>query len=250
MGDTSRMTSATKEFPAAQDCDISPRGHLLVTRKWGLLVWMGGVLCATLTVGLLVLHLLGRGRWGVTIAAQSTARIAFGYFWLSYTAGALVAFLGPSVAVLARHRRDFGLAFAAALSVHLLFVAYLFHISFYRPVSNVVILYFGVGAFWTYALALGSLPSVRDLRGNRFWKIFSTIGIEYIAFLFFCDFVLLPLQYGTLHPLFYLPFAILSIVGSLMRWGAIMWRTHPEPICTGTQPTIAERSKFFTEGQA
>jgi hypothetical protein len=207
-----------------------------VTRKWGLLVWMGGVLCATLTAGLLLLHLLGRGRWGVTIAAQSTARIAFGYFWLSYTAGALVAFLGPSVAVLTRHRREFGLAFAAGLSVHLLFVAYLFHISFYRPVSNDVILYFGVGAFWTYALALGSLPSIRDLLGTRFWRIFSTIGIEYIAFLFFRDFVLLPLQYGTPHPIFYLPFAILSIVGPLMRWGAIMWRGHPSRYAPGRSP--------------
>ena len=88
-------------------------------RKWGFLVWMGGAMCTTLCVGLLVLHLLGRGVWGVTHAAQSTARIAFGYFWLAYSSGALVVFLGPSVAVLTRHRREFGLAFAAAHVFHL-----------------------------------------------------------------------------------------------------------------------------------
>lgn len=137
-------------------------------RKWGFLVCMGGAMCTTLCVGLLVLHLLGRGVWGVTHAAQSTARIAFGYFWLAYSSGALVVFLGPSVAVLTRHRREFGLAFAAALSVHLLFVAYLFHIAFYRPVSNNVILYFGIGAVWTYALALGSIRSIRGFQGHPF----------------------------------------------------------------------------------
>jgi len=187
-------------------------------RRLGLAAWVGGAFCAALAVGLVVIASLGTGWRGVTFATESVARVAFIFFWLAYTGGAFAALFGPRFEGLARHRREFGLAFAAALLVHLAFVAWLFHISYRPPVSDAVIFYFSIGALWAYALAICSVKRVRGLMGSTAWRMFSSAGLEYIAFLFFRDFVVLPLQYGTGHPLYYAPFSILSVVGPALRW--------------------------------
>jgi len=184
---------------------------------------MGGAFCAALGMGLAVLAVLGRGGQGVTIATESVARVAFIFFWLAYTGGALAHLFGRRFESLARRRREFGLAFATALLVHLAFVAWLFHISFRPPVSDAVIFYFGIGALWTYALVLMSLPGLRERMGAT-WSLFSAAGIEYVALLFLRDFVLLPLQSGTRHPLYYLPFAVLSVAGPALRWSSLLLR--------------------------
>jgi hypothetical protein len=191
-------------------------------RKPSVAAWMGGAFCAALGVGLVALALLGRGGQGVTFATESVARVAFVFFWLVYTGGALAALFGPRFASLARHRREFGLAFAAALLVHLAFVAWLFHISYRPPVSHAVIFYFGIGALWAYALAICSVERLRELIGPAAWRLFNAAGLEYIALLFLRDFVLLPYQYGTSHPLYYAPFSILSVSGPVLRWLALV----------------------------
>ena len=63
---------------------------------------------------------------------------------------------------------------------------------------------------------------------TNFWRIFSTIALEYIAFLFFRDFVLLPLQEGIGLPFKYLPFAVLITLGALLRLAATVqrWRAY------------------------
>jgi hypothetical protein len=187
-------------------------------RKLGVAAWMGGAFCSALAVGIIVLALLGRGGRGVTYATESVARVAFVFFWLAYTGGALAAFFGSRLEGIARRRRELGLAFAAALLVHLAFVAWLFHISYRRPVSNEVIFYFSIGALWVYALVIISVKRLREFMGPIAWRLFNALGLEYVAVLFLRDFVLLPLQYGTRSPLFYLPFAILSIAGPVLRW--------------------------------
>jgi hypothetical protein len=188
---------------------------------------MGGAFGAALAVGLAVLLRLGSSVDAVAVATQAVARVAFVFFWPAYAGGALAALFGPAFAGLARHRRAFGLAFAAALLVHLAFVAWLFRISSPQPISDTVALYFGVGALWAYGLTLGSWKPLRDVFGARLWRIFSTAGLEYIAFLFFRDFVLLPLQYDVRHPLtYYGPFAILIIVAALLRWTAALRGLH------------------------
>jgi hypothetical protein len=183
-----------------------------------------GAALAAVAVGFAVLAHFGHGVRGVTIATQSVARLAFAFFWLAYVGGGLAALFGPAFESLARHRRELGLAFAAALAVHLTLVAWLFHISYYPPVPNDVILWFGIGALWVYALALGSVERVRQLFDAGRWRVFTALGMEYVAYLFFRDFVLLPLQYGARHPLFYAPFSILIILGPVLRWGPTVWR--------------------------
>jgi hypothetical protein len=200
-----------------------------MTRRWETAAWVVGAFSAALAVGLIVLAAEGRGIKGYTIATESVARVAFLFFWLSYVAGALAQFFGPAFAGLARRRRELGLAFAAALAVHLTFVAWLFHISFFRPVPDYVVFYFGIGAAWAYGIALASLKRVRDLMGEIAWRIFTTFGIEYIALLFFRDFVLLPHFPGLKSTLFYAPFEVLIIVGALMRWSASIAKTASVP---------------------
>ena len=170
-----------------------------------------------------ILH-FGIGERGVSVATRYIARVAFLFFWLTYTGGALSTLFGSSFAGLGRRRRELGLAFAAALLVHLAFVAWLFRIAARQPISDMWIVYFALGAVCAYALAAGSLKRFGAVLHTRVGRIFSTIAIEYIAFLFFRDFVLLPLQFGARHPLEYAPFALLIIVGPLLRWSVMARR--------------------------
>jgi hypothetical protein len=198
-----------------------------MTQKSSSIAWMGVAYCTALAAGVAILAMRGAGERGVSVATTAVARVAFVFFWLTYVGGALALLFGRVFEGLARHRREFGLAFAAALLVHLTFVAWLFRISAQQPLSNAWIVYFAIGAVSTYALALGSVKRFRGLLRINFWRVFSTVALEYIAFLFFRDFVLLPLQGGVGLPLGDLPFAVLIIFGALLRlaatvrfWGA------------------------------
>jgi hypothetical protein len=116
------------------------------------------------------------------------------------------------------------LAFAGALLVHLALVAWLFRVSARQPISDQWIVYFVLGALGTYVLALGSWQRLSALWKRRLWRIFSAVVLEYVAFLFFRDFVLLPLQFRVAHPAEYLPFALLIILGVMLRWlAALAW---------------------------
>jgi hypothetical protein len=54
----------------------------------------------------------------VAVALRVTARWSFVLFWLAYAAGAMATLWGPPFTGLARHGREFGLAFASAQLVH------------------------------------------------------------------------------------------------------------------------------------
>jgi len=184
--------------------------------------WAGAGFVLALATGLVVLMIAGRHGEGVSAATRSIARVAFVFFWFAYAGGALATFFGMSG--VARHRRQAGLAFVGALSVHLAFVAWLFRISARQPISDEWIVYFVLGAVGAYALAMGSWPRLRALWESRLWRMFSIVVLEYIAFLFFRDFVLLPLQFRVAHPAEYLPFGLLIILGAMLRWLAAAWR--------------------------
>jgi hypothetical protein len=181
---------------------------------------MGFAGASTLAAAVIALLLRGIDEQGVGFANVSAARVAFIFFWLAYVSGSLAALLGTRFVALARHRREFGLAFAAALFVHLILVGWLFRIAAQQPLSDAWIAYFAIGAVCVYALALGSARQFRDITTTRAWRLFSAIALNYVAFLFFRDFVLLPLLDGTRIPLSGLPFAVLSVAGPLLRLAA------------------------------
>ena len=191
----------------------------------------GWGLSAAFAAGFVLLALFGTHEPGVSVATRFVARVAFMFFWLTYTGNALATLFGSTFSGVARRRREFGLAFAGALLVHLALVAWLFAVAAKQPIPNIWIVYFVLGALCTYALAMASLECLRGLWSSRAWRLFSTVALEYIAFLFFRDFVLLPLQSHAGRSIEYAPFAALILLAVPLRWigAACRWRGYVAP---------------------
>jgi hypothetical protein len=188
--------------------------------KYGTAIWMGAALCVALALAVIVAATFGTDERGTKLALRVTARWSFLLFWSAYAGGAMAALFGSSFAVLARHRREFGLAFASAHLVHLGLVIWLFRILGRPPNLDGPTVFFGLGMIWVYVLVLLSVARVRDALGSGFTRILRMAGVEYIAFAFFVDFVVHPLESAT-YPLGYLPFTMMSLGGPLMRLAAL-----------------------------
>lgn len=85
------------------------------------------------------------------------------------------AICGQQFAVLARRGRAFGLAFAAALSVHLGLVLWQMAVV---ADQRTPMLLFWAGMACRYALALFSLPRLRDRLGPRALRILSESAMQ------------------------------------------------------------------------
>jgi hypothetical protein len=183
---------------------------------------MGWAFCAALGLAALMLAALGPGERGTFVALQATARLSFLLFWPAYTAGALTAMFGPAFEPFKRRAREFGLAFASAHLVHLALVAWLTHIGAAPPLGTFVI--FGVAVLWTYLLALFSIGRLQQTLGSWGWWTLRVVGLNYIAYAFALDFLRYP-QFGSFKYLVgYLPFAVLSVFGPLLRLAAFVQR--------------------------
>ena len=125
------------------------------------------------------------------------------------------------LAGLARHGRELGLAYASAQLVHVGLILWIIHIA-KGPVGAMV--FFWVGIFCTYLLALFSLPQLRDALEPRLWRIFRTIALEYIALAFAADFITLQADEFSKYPLSYLPFALMLVSGAGLRVVAFLDR--------------------------
>ena len=117
---------------------------------------------------------------------------------------------------LARRGRDFGLAFASAHLVHVGLVAWLLLRS-PTPFPRSPLIFFGIGVFWIYLLALLSVRPLAGKLGPGTVRMLRTVGVEYIAFAFLVDFAKNPFRGGTLHLLAYAPFLALAAAGPLLR---------------------------------
>jgi hypothetical protein len=163
-----------------------------------------------------VLAIFGVGERGTTIALRLTARWSFVLFWFAYTGSAMTRLFGSHLAGLARRGRDFGLAFASAQIVHVGLILWLFYLA---PGADGGMVFFWLGILCTYLLALFSLPRLRDALGPRLWRISCMIAMEYIALVFFVDFIRIPLHGNGLgnYPVSYVPFALMLVGGVGLR---------------------------------
>jgi hypothetical protein len=202
-------------------------------------LWFGAGLFAALAVAAAILDARGTGEPGVQLAVLMAARVAFAFFLPAYAGGAAARLFGAAFQGVARHAREFGLAFAGALSVHLALVAWLFGIAAQPPVGTLVVVTFGIGALFAYSMALLSLEPLGNRLGTGSWRLFRSAGSQYIAMLFFLDFIVFPLRNGTTHPLEYVPFALLIAIGALLRLAACMRR--PAPVRAVT-PQVGSRA--------
>jgi hypothetical protein len=183
---------------------------------------MFSAVCAALTLAASATIALGAKQSGIDAALAATARLMFLLFWPAYSGGALVALFGAVFQPLKQHAREFGLAFASALLVHLGLVAVLCLIGAAPDAATFI--FFGIGAAWAYVLALFSIPRLRLALGPRNWWLLSNVGMNYVAYAFIVDFLQQPLHGGVRHIIEYLPFAVLSLAGPGLRLAAYMQR--------------------------
>jgi hypothetical protein len=182
-------------------------------------IWMAAAFGISLGLGLASLAISRNG--DIVIALATTARVAFLFFWPAYVGGALTSLFGGAFAPLKEHARELGLAFAAALSVHLSFVAYLCLIG-HAPGTETFII-FGTAAAFTYLLALLSIGPVRRALPSRFWPPIRFVAMNYIALAFLLDFKRFPVS-DLRENLAYLPFTALAVIGLALRFAAWLHR--------------------------
>lgn len=186
-------------------------------------LWMGAAFGAALVLAGGAVMMKGLGPSGTGVGLRLTARLSYLFFWLAYVGGATAILFGPAFGAIARHTREFSLAFASAQLVHVGLVLWRAWISAPQSLLDAVMPFFAIGIIWTYLLAVSSVNCVHNMFGPYSLKVFRTIGSEYIALTFFTDFVVLehqPLQYPVLSALLYVPFWGMLVAGPLLRIAA------------------------------
>jgi hypothetical protein len=192
----------------------------IAVRPSGAAVWMVAALLVSFALAGVVLGHFGTSENGTALALRVTARWCFLLFWPAYAGGALAKVCGSRLGLLASHGRQFGLAFAAALLVHVGLVLWLLYVA---PDQRSPMIFFWVGVFCTYALALLSVQRLHELLGPRLWRMSCQIALHYIALVFAVDFVVEPLRASgpDKYPLSYLPFVIVLAGGVVLRLMAL-----------------------------
>lgn len=181
---------------------------------------MGAAFGTALILAILVLAREGTDVVGIRQALRATARWSFLFFWMAYVGGPLNTLFGRTFRALAKRGRQFGLAFASAHLVHAGLLLWLYQISLRPPVSTRTLVFFGGALFWTYLLALFSIPTLSRLLPSRVWRIIRTLGVEYIALAFLVDFGKNAFRGPAFDVLAYLPFLALCATGLVLRLAA------------------------------
>jgi hypothetical protein len=208
------MNSETRRLRAGAPWRIERAWR--VAREPGAGLWMGSAFCIAVA-----LAMIGLATGGIYAALRLTARWSLLLFWPAYAGGAMTTLFGSRFHILARHGREFGLAYAAAQLVHFGLVACLVADSG-KPLMQAIMPFFAVGVVWTYLLALSSVQPLSGLFAPQRWRILRAVGLEYLALLFFADLVINPIETHGKLPLEYLPFSSLIIIGPLLRVAAAM----------------------------
>lgn len=184
--------------------------------KHGARLWMMAAVVGTLISVTIVFAIMGTGEKGAGAALRVSARLSFLLFWAAYAGGALATVFGPMFESMARHGRNFGLAFAAALSVHLGAALWYYHVSAYPFRFTPIIRAELVGVVWIYILASFSIKRLRDLISPELWRRMRVLGMEYVAVLFAFNFAVFPTT------ITYFPFLLLIIAAMIFRLVAVL----------------------------
>lgn len=192
------------------------------SRAWP---WVASAVLAGVLAAGLAVALLGADKTGATAAVKVSALLSFLLFLAAYAGGPLAALFGRRFEALARRGRELGLAFAAALSVHLGLVALTIAWSSHPFEPNGLEIAEMIGAAWIYALAVFSIARLRRLLSPAVWRWMRILGMDYIALIFARNFLSFPLK-----PL-YLPFLLAAVGAIALRIVAI--RRRPGAIRSG-----------------
>jgi hypothetical protein len=187
--------------------------------------WMILPVAAALTLTAAVLALVGTDDNGIDVGVRATARLAYAFFLPAYIGGALATLFGAAFDGVRRRGREFGLAFAAALAVHLALVAWLCVLGDLPPIRTFIV--FGIGATCVYGLALFSITKLQQRLGPRAWGVLRFLGMNYIACAFADDFLRVAPTITLEYLLCYLPFALLAMASPALYFAALVKRWAP-----------------------
>jgi hypothetical protein len=126
----------------------------------------------------------------------------------------LTSLFGNAFLPVRQHARDFGLAFASAMIVHLWLVIWLCVIGA-LPSARIFVI-FGLAAIFTYLLALLSVRRVRELLPHKFWPPILAVTTNYIVLAIVDDFKrfrVSDLRDGVAYP----PFSTLAVGGLILE---------------------------------
>jgi hypothetical protein len=207
---------------------------------------MSAAFLVALALAVIILAIFGAGERGTAIALRATARWSFVLFWAAYAGGA-IAYLWPRLDGLARHGRELGLAYASAQLVHVGLVVWIIHVA--TDPSGAMV-FFWIGIFCTYLLALFSLPRLRSALDPHLWRIIRVIALEYIAIVFTADFI--SLHAHALGTLSYLPFALVLVAGAGLRLAAFcdrrLWPLRESfSLRSPSRPTLSRFAHMYRE---
>ena len=182
-------------------------------------VWVAAAVAASVVVAIAKIARAGDLDHGLPSAVGAVARVAFIPFWLSYTGGAWAALGFKRFAVVRDHARELGLAFAAAIGVHVGLICW----QSLRgdPPGPTVVVIFGAAAALTLLLSVASLPALYKRLPRVALGRFRTCATTYIALVYLLDFAIRP-QPAILHYwIAYAAFAALDVLGLAAR--ALAW---------------------------
>ena len=185
------------------------------SRLWA---WVGAAFVVNLFLAAAIVLALGTDTHGIGIALRVTARVSFFWFWAAYTGGALTTLFGAAFLPLKQHGRELGLAFAAALSVHLALVAWLCWMGVVPQAG--VFIFFGTAAALTFVLAIFSFGDFHAMLGPKGWRLLRIIAMNFVLYAFLKDFMHEPLHGGVVRVMEYLPFVIMAIAALLLQFAA------------------------------
>ncbi len=143
-----------------------------------LLVMLGGASLAALVVG-------GTGDESIRLPVRATAQLAFVLYLIILVARPLQQLLRkPWTAALLRGRRLVGVAFAAAMTVHLGLLAYRFGSQPELTYPLFSLLFGGTAYLLFYLMLVTSFDTPKRALGPRKWKLLHRTGLVWAALIF------------------------------------------------------------------
>jgi hypothetical protein len=182
-------------------------------------VWIAAAVAVSVAVAIAEISIAPDLHHGLPSAVGAVARVAFIPFWLSYTGGAWVTLGFRRFVVVRDHARELGLAFAAAIAVHIGLIGWQTLLG-YPPPRGIVII-FGAAALLTLLLSVASMPLLSRRLPPVALARFRFFATTYIALVYLRDFAVVP-QPAVLHYWdAYAGFAALDVLGLAVR--ALAW---------------------------
>jgi hypothetical protein len=191
----------------------------IMLRRPKVRVWIAAAVAVSVAVAIVQITVARDLRHGLPSAVGAVARVSFIPFWLSYTGGAWVTLGFRRFAVIRDHARELGLAFAAAIAVHIALIGWQTLLG--DPPGRGIVIIFGAAALLTLVLSVVSIPILSKRLPRVALARFRYCATTYIALVYLRDFAIHPQPAVLYYWIAYAAFAALDVLGLAVR--ALAW---------------------------